>query len=158
MEKKGLPMQIMIEKSQRRLRVTDGEKELFSCPAALGRVPEGPKQAQGDGRTPEGSYFICLIKENGKYGKSLGISYPGPQDAAIALEEGRIDRMTYDNILLAHAQRRRPPWGSPLGGEIYIHEGGTHSDWTQGCIALETADMEYVFSICGDVDEVRIAP
>ena len=158
MEKKGISMRIIIEKSLRRLRMTDGEKEVFACPAALGRVPEGAKRAEGDGRTPEGSYFICLVKEAGKYGKSLGISYPGPEDASEALACGRIDEETYKNILAAHRERRRPPWGSPMGGEIYIHEGGAHSDWTQGCIALEKQDMERVFALHENVDEIRIVP
>lgn len=39
---------------------------------ALGCEPEGPKQREGDGRTPEGVYAICLVKERGKYGRSLG--------------------------------------------------------------------------------------
>ena len=45
-----------------------------------------------------------------------------------------------------------------MGGEIYIHEGGAHSDWTQGCIALEKQDMERVFALHENVDEIRIVP
>jgi len=151
-------MQIIIWKKERRLALVDGGQTVLACRAALGRCPEGAKRMEGDGRTPEGSYFICLVKENGKYGRSLGISYPGPQDAQTAFAEGRIDRRTLDAVCAAHDERRRPPWGSPLGGEIYIHEGGSGCDWTQGCIALDEKDMDVLFPFRPQVEEVRILP
>ena len=82
-------MRVIIEKHERRLTVFEGEREVFRCRAALGREPEGPKQREGDGRTPEGVYVICLVKERGKYGRSLGLSYPGIRDAQEALLRGR---------------------------------------------------------------------
>ena len=151
-------MMICIEKSLRRLTVYDGGQEVLRCPVALGAQPVGPKQREGDGRTPEGRYFICLIKEAGKYGRSLGLSYPGTADAQLAFDEGRIDKRTLNNIRLASEERRRPPWGSPMGGEIYIHEGGAQNDWTQGCIALESADMDRLFPLRDQIDEVHILP
>lgn len=151
-------MQLIIRKSARQLALMDGNMQLLACRAALGREPEGPKRMQGDGRTPEGAYFICLVKEQGKYGRSLGLSYPNPQDAQAAFSEGRIDERTLQNVQAAHAERRRPPWGSPLGGEIYIHEGGSSTDWTQGCIALEESDMDRLFPFWPQVDEVLILP
>ena len=149
-------MKVLIEKAKRQLSVWDQAKQVFACRIALGAQPEGAKEREGDGRTPEGSYFICLVKENGKYGRSLGLNYPNPADAQRAFDEGRIDGQTIDNIRLAHQERRRPPWGSPLGGEIYIHEGGTESDWTQGCIALDSADMDVLFPTRDRIDEVFI--
>ena len=80
-------MMIRIEKSLRRLTVYDGGREVLRCPIALGAQPVGPKQREGDGRTPEGRYFICLVKEAGKYGRSLGLSYPGTADAQLAFDE-----------------------------------------------------------------------
>ena len=151
-------MHIIVEKALRKLSVQCGEETVFACRIALGRVPEGAKQAEGDGRTPEGEYCICLIKEAGKYGRSLGLSYPGAADARLAFEEGRIDERTLRAVEDAHSENRRPPWGSPLGGEIYIHEGGTASDWTQGCIALETADMDVLFPLRESIESVVIKP
>ena len=133
-------MKILIEKRQRRLTLLDEENRcLFSCPVALGFSPEGPKKKEGDGKTPEGDYFVCL-KKTGKYGPSLGVSYPNANDAKDA-----------DETLLACIQERalrleRPPWGSPLGGEIYIHAGGTETDWTAGCIALNEKDAEALYA------------
>jgi len=115
---------------------------LFSCKIALGSAPAGPKEKEGDGKTPEGEYYICL-KKIGKYGPSLGISYPNEQDAI---------RMQMDADLIACIRERarnmeRPPWGSPMGGEIYIHGGGTVRDWTAGCIALSDQDAEKLYEL-----------
>ncbi len=151
-------MYVVIEKKNRQLRLMDEKREVFACRIALGREPLGAKRMQGDGRTPEGRYFICLVKENGKYGRSLGLSYPNEQDALLAFSEGQIDEGTLGNIRSAIAEKRRPPWGSPLGGEIYIHEGGSHSDWTAGCIALDEADMTALFPYEPQITEVVILP
>ena len=149
-------MRILVEKSVRRLSMWDENRMIFACRCALGRCPEGTKRMEGDGRTPEGCYRICLVKEAGKFGRSLGLSYPNEADARLGFSEGRIDRRTLDNILLAHAENRRPPWGSPLGGEIYIHEGGCASDWTQGCIALESQDMDVIFPVRDVIEQIEI--
>ena len=151
-------MRIVIQKVQRTLTLAQDGGAVFTCRIALGREPDGAKRMQGDGRTPEGAYFICLVKEEGKYGRSLGLSYPNPQDAQTAFAEGRIDERTLFNVQAAHEERRRPPWGSPLGGEIYIHEGGSEQDWTQGCIALDKQDMDRLFPCWTQVDEVLILP
>ena len=151
-------MQIVIHKAARTLALVREDETLFTCRIALGSRPEGAKRMQGDGKTPEGSYFICLVKEQGKYGRSLGLSYPNPQDAQTAFAEGRIDGRTLQNVQAAHDERRRPPWGSPMGGEIYIHEGGSASDWTAGCIALDTPDMDRLFPHWPGVEEVLILP
>ena len=134
-------MKILIEKEKRKLTLMDDKNEpLFSCKIALGFSPVGPKENEGDGKTPEGEYFICL-KKQGKYGPSLGVSYPNERDAI---------RMNMDAELIACIRERtchmqRPPWGSPLGGEIYIHGGGTQNDWTAGCIALSDQDAEALY-------------
>lgn len=149
---------LLIEKAKRQLTLFSGEQVLLRCRVALGRCPEGRKRQEGDGRTPEGVYTICLVKEQGKYGRSLGLSYPGRQDADLGLREGRIDLATHRVILERLAAGQRPPWGSPLGGEVYIHEGGVASDWTQGCIALESRDMDALFPHWGDIRQVEIVP
>ncbi|NLO84478.1 MAG: L,D-transpeptidase family protein [Clostridiales bacterium] len=149
-------MKLMIIKSRRVLHLLENEKSRFVCPIALGREPLGTKKMEGDGKTPEGIYHICLVKADGKYGRSLGLDYPSAQDAMSAFNEGRIDEQTLEAINLAHAQSRRPPWGTPLGGEIYIHEGGTDSDWTAGCIAVSPSDMDEIYPIWERITQVVI--
>ena len=134
-------MRVLIEKAARRLRLmNDYDEILVSYPIALGCCPVGPKEREGDGKTPEGRYFVCL-KKIGKYGPSLGISYPNLQDARERAGRGE-----------------RPPWGSFLGGEIYIHGGGADTDWTAGCVALSDADAQTLYDTVPLGTAVDIVP
>ena len=151
-------MQVTVVKARRMLWLKEGSDILLCAPVALGRNPQGPKQREGDGRTPEGRYRICLAKENGKYGRSLGLNYPNAADARAAYGEGRIDRATLLSVEAAEREGRRPPWGSPLGGEIYLHEGATDRDWTQGCIALAPEAMAVLYAHRDAIDCVEIVP
>ena len=146
---------ILVHKKLRRLQALDENgHEAFRFPIALGRCPEGNKERQGDGKTPEGRYRVCLKNPQGKFGPSLGIDYPSPDDA---LRLGAEEKLL-ELIRLAHREGRRPPWGSPLGGEICIHGGGTASDWTAGCVALENRDMEALFPLVALGTPVEILP
>ena len=145
-------MQILIEKAKRTLTVTDARNAvIFQCRIALGSAPRGPKTREGDGKTPEGDYYVCL-KKMGKYGPALGVSYPNARDA----ERGGADAALLSYIRECEKQRKRPPWGSVLGGEIYIHGGGTESDWTAGCIALNDQDAERLYSLVSEGTPIRI--
>ena len=86
-------MEVWIQKARRTLELRQADRVLLRCPVGLGREPAGPKEREGDGRTPEGTYYICLVKEAGKYGKSLGLSYPSPEDAERGLAAGLIDEI-----------------------------------------------------------------
>lgn len=149
---------ILIEKSKRLLTMWQDGKTALRCPAALGGHPTGHKRLEGDGRTPEGVYYICLKRETGKYGCALGISYPSLRDARRAAEDGRLDGALLPLFAEAERERKRPPWGTPLGGEIYIHGGGAQSDWTAGCVALEQKNMAELFALCHEGDTVEIIP
>ena len=149
---------VLVEKARRTLTLFDGDAVLLRCPVALGRCPIGQKSAEGDGKTPEGRYYICLKRETGRFGPALGISYPSAAAARRAAAEGRLDPALLPLFEAAEAQTKRPPWGTPLGGEIYLHGGGAQSDWTAGCIAVSDADMAVLFAACREGDAVEIIP
>lgn len=140
---------IVIRKSERSLFLYDAPEgrghlvRTFSI--ALGSTPVGAKQREGDGATPEGKYYITHKNVTSKYHLSLGLSYPNLADAQRGLEEGIIDKSEYDSIRRSLETFGKPLQKTALGGEIFIHGGGIKSDWTQGCIALDDSDIEYLF-------------
>lgn len=148
---------IIVEKEKRCLSTYDAEgRLLLRCRAALGSAPVGHKLREGDGKTPEGVYFVCLKREKGKYGLSLGLSYPSLTDAKNAVSDGRLDASLLYLFEEAERETKRPPWGTALGGEIYIHAGGSDRDWTAGCIALDEGDMAQLFALVDHGDRVEI--
>jgi murein L,D-transpeptidase YafK len=154
----GDTMRLVIRKKERSLRLMDGDAAVLCARVGLGRCPEGAKARAGDGKTPEGVYAICLVKPDGKYGRSLGLSYPNREDARLALLTNVIDPSAFRAVERAAADNRRPPWGTAMGGEIYIHEGGSGKDWTEGCIALDPADMDALYPHYPEITEVEILP
>ncbi|NIM04658.1 MAG: L,D-transpeptidase family protein [Armatimonadetes bacterium] len=149
---------IVIHKAERALCLYLNGELAAALPIALGPTPEGHKTRQGDGRTPEGRYYICTRNPHSAFHLFLGISYPNTDDAKAALQGNRISEQQYRAILEATAARRQPPWNTPLGGEIGIHGGGTQSDWTLGCIALEDEAIEELWQTLRLGDPVIILP
>ena len=87
-----------------------------------------------------------------------GLAELSPEDAARGFAAGMIDEGALNAVRRAWESRVRPPWGTALGGEIYLHEGGAASDWTRGCIALEKADMALLFEHRQEIAAVHILP
>jgi hypothetical protein len=149
---------IAVYKGARRLKLYDGDALYGDYPIGLGWTPQGHKQREGDGKTPEGSYYVCYRNPNSSYHLSLGVSYPNAADAKQALEDGRIDRATHDRIKSAIDRGQRPPWNTALGGEIMIHGAGAHRDWTAGCIAVENDVMDILYRLCPLGTKIEIYP
>jgi murein L,D-transpeptidase YafK len=149
---------IVVEKGARRLTLySDGERvRVFRT--ALGFEPAGDKVRQGDGRTPEGDFYVCMKNERSKFYLSLGLSYPNAEDAERGLREGLITRAQHKRIVGAVARGAKPPWDTALGGEIFIHGGGTASDWTWGCVALDNEHVKELFDAVPLGTRVRIDP
>lgn len=149
---------IVVKKSERRLTLFDGEKPLRTYRVGLGYTPTGDKTRQGDGRTPEGNFYICVKNAASKFYLSLGLSYPDKEHAMRGLRDGLINRAQHDEIISALARRQRPPWDTRLGGEIFIHGNGSASDWTWGCVALDNQDIKELFEAMPKGAAVVIEP
>jgi murein L,D-transpeptidase YafK len=121
---------IVVSKSNRVLELRAGATTLKRYRMHLGFMPEGHKQTSGDGRTPEGRYYIDRRNPRSDFHLSLGISYPNALDVARARAIGA-----------------RP------GGDIFIHGGPRRGvdrrgkDWTAGCIAVTDPEMEEIWSM-----------
>src|SRR5207237_7047393 len=79
---------ILVEKSARRLTLFFSGRKLKEYRVALGFSPVGPKQREGDGRTPEGNYKIDFHKSDSAFHRALHISYPDAADTRRAAESG----------------------------------------------------------------------
>lgn len=149
---------IIVKKSERILELWDGDTLYGSYPIGLGWSPEGDKQKEGDGRTPEGTYYVCTRNSYSSFYLSLGVSYPNKEDAASALEEGSIDQDTYRQIADAAERYTQPPWNTAMGGEIMIHGMGSGSDWTAGCVAVDNDVMDLLWKHCPMKTPIIIQP
>ncbi|MGN1157847.1 MAG: L,D-transpeptidase family protein [Agathobacter sp.] len=149
---------IIVKKAERLLELWQGETLIRSFSVGLGWAPEGHKQMEGDGKTPEGEYYVCVRNSNSSFYLSLGVSYPNKEDAAKALADGRIDRATYERIASAIENGQRPDWNTALGGAIMIHGCGGSSDWTAGCVAVDNEVMDMLFDYCPLGTKITILP
>lgn len=137
--------QVVVSKSRRQLRLYAGGDLVRTYRVALGTNPVEDKVRQGDRATPEGDFYVCVKNARSNFYLSLGLSYPNAEDAARGLRDKLITRAEYERIMRALRGRRRPPWDTALGGEIFIHGGGTEGDWTWGCVALANTDIKELF-------------
>lgn len=149
---------IVIKKAERTLEVFDGDKFIKAYKMVLGFKPDGDKEVEGDGKTPEGKFYVFTKNTESKFHLSLGVSYPGAEDAKRGLDAKLISQEEYDEIVLALKEKRMPLQKTRLGGEIYIHGGGTKSDWTDGCVALANEEITELFNAIPVGTEVEIKP
>lgn len=131
---------IEVHKEARRMYLLHNTEVLKEYKIGLGGNPVGPKQVEGDGKTPEGYYTIDRRNPNSAYHLSLGISYPNEADVAAAKALGK-----------------------EPGGDIFIHgqarkNRGKGKDWTAGCIAVRDGQMEEIYSMVRTGTPILIVP
>jgi murein L,D-transpeptidase YafK len=156
---KPVVSRIVVSKSTRTLTVysTDG-RVLKQYAVTLGTDSSGPKQREGDRRTPEGEYYVCFKNPQSRFHLSLGLSYPNLADAQHGLVQGVIGAEEYRQIAEAQRYKRIPPWQTALGGEIFIHGGKDVRETTAGCIAVSDGAIEEVFPLVELGTRVIIEP
>jgi murein L,D-transpeptidase YafK len=136
---------VLVEKAARRLTLFRSGTTLKTYHVALGRAPIGPKEQEGDQRTPEGLYRIDFHKEDSDYHRALHVSYPEQRD---------IDRAAAAGV--------------PPGSDIMVHGlpngkgwiGAFHrrTDWTAGCIAVADFEIEEIWRAVADGTPIEIKP
>ena len=149
---------IVIKKKERTLELFDGRRRVKTYKIALGFAPEGDKQREGDGKTPEGDFYIFTKNDRSKFYLSLGISYPNIEDAERGLKAKLITKAEHRKIVQAIKDKKTPLQNTKLGGEIYLHGGGTAEDWTWGCVAVENEEIQELFKAIPVGTEVEILP
>jgi murein L,D-transpeptidase YafK len=136
---------IVIYKSQRRMELLRGTVVVRSYHVALGHHPFGPKVEAGDGRTPEGAYYIDRRNIASDYHLALHISYPQANDIARAAARGAEP----GGAIMIHGQ---PNDLTPAERKLLS------TDWTAGCIALTNPEIDEVWRLVDDGVTVEIEP
>lgn len=131
---------IEVHKGRRRMYLLNGTDVLRAYDIQLGFTAAGPKQFEGDGKTPEGRYMIDRRNPNSAFYLSIGINYPKPTEVAFAAAQGR-----------------------SAGGDIFIHgwgntRRGRSADWTAGCIAVTNREMREIYAMVQNGTIIDIYP
>jgi len=140
----GQADKILIEKKVRRMTLLSKGKVLKTYKIALGGNPDGPKERQGDGKTPEGIYVIDARNRDSGYHLALHISYPNERDRKRARQLG----VSPGGNIMIHGIKNNFSW---------IGDLHSNSDWTKGCIAVTDEEIEEIDKLVpiGTVVEIR---
>lgn len=139
---------IAVHKADRTMVLYDHKgEELSRYKIALGSDPVGPKLQEGDGKTPEGTYFIAGHNPRSKYYKSLRISYPNDMDRAQAKQRG----VKTGGDIMIHGLGK----GVRFGSDTYARRQG---DWTHGCIAVSNNEIDDIWHMVRDGTQIDIQP
>ena len=112
---------------------------------ALGGNPVGPKEQQGDHKTPEGNYIIVSRNPQSLLHKALHVSYPNAEDRAHANSHG----VNPGGAIMIHGIEKQYGW---MGVAHRLH------DWTDGCIAVTNEEIDEIWKLVPDKTPVEIRP
>lgn len=137
---------ILVLKSARKLELLRNGVVLKTYPIALGGNPIGPKEEAGDGKTPEGVYYIDSRQPHSLYHLALHVSYPNAADTARAAAAGR----NPGGDIEIHGL---PNWyGGPLDPVRF------DKDWTHGCVSVGDRAIEQIWAAVDIGTPVEIRP
>lgn len=136
---------VVVIKHDHKLLLMRADMVLKTYSVALGTVPTGAKERQGDHRTPEGLYLLDSRNAKSRFYKAIHISYPSAEDRGRAAKRGL----------------------SP-GGDVFIHGlpngygyiGAAHrlKDWTDGCIAVTNTEIDEIWTMVPNRTPIEIKP
>ena len=136
---------VVVRKSERRMYLMHGATVLRSYRVALGLNPVGPKEQEGDSRTPEGHYMLTRRNPRSEYFLSIQVSYPNDRD----MQRARRNRLSPGGSVMIHGlpnELRREP--------TYYEK----RDWTDGCIAVSDSDMLEIWLMTPPDTPIDILP
>ena len=119
---------LFVEKESRRMGLYQkGELVDGGCwHIALGFTPQGHKQKEGDGKTPEG-WYTTSDKPTSSFEGAIAVHYPNQDDVEAGVFGGTISRRQAEQMHGQIQRGEKPEQASALGGEILIHGGGSGS-------------------------------
>ena len=136
---------VVVYKAARRLELYQQDILLKSYAVSLDWHPDGHKQQQGDGRTPEGAYRLDYRKPDSSFHRALHISYPGPADIAAARSRG----VDPGGAVMIHGMKNGLGWLGRLHLAV---------DWTDGCVAVTDREMDEIWRAVPDGTKIVLKP
>lgn len=137
--------QVVIRKADRKLLLMKNGSVLRTMNVALGLLPNGDKKAEGDFRTPEGSYKLIKRNQASEFFLSIQISYPNDED----IREARALGVDPGGQIMIHGQPNNPKH------DVAYYQ---QTDWTNGCIAVSNADMVDIWLMTSTDTPIEISP
>jgi murein L,D-transpeptidase YafK len=136
---------VVVVKSAHTLTLYSRGKVLKSYKVALGRGPIGPKQYQGDHKTPEGAYILDEKNAKSRFHLALHVSYPNAADRERARKAGRDP----GGAIMIHGLPQGFGWLGSQQSQI---------DWTDGCIAVSNSEIEEIWRVVPVGTPIEIKP
>jgi hypothetical protein len=149
---------VVVHKSTRNVALCNAGKLVQNMRSGLGTAPSGAKLQLGDGKTPEGVFFVPRLIPDSTFYKAFLISYPSLADATRGLSSGLISNGQRQQIQSAHAACVEPPQDTPLGGNIELQGNGGDRDWTAGNVALDDPNVDMLWAHIGVGDSIVVLP
>lgn len=137
---------IVIYKSKRMMQTYHHGKKMKLYMISLGMNPYGPKQCEGDLKTPEGLYNINEREARSSYHKNLGISYPNKLDSIRAAQMGK----SAGSEIKIH--------GFPNRHRMQDERELMNTDWTLGCIAVTDHEIDELYTWVKNYCPILILP
>ena len=136
---------VLVDKSDRKLYLFKAGRVLREFDVSLGQMPNGPKQREGDFRTPEGKYTLDARNANSDFFLSIHVSYPDESDRARARAQG----VDPGGQIMIHGWPNEPK---------YDQRRYQITDWTDGCIAVSNSDMVDIWLMTRESTPIEIRP
>ncbi|KPK03514.1 MAG: hypothetical protein AMJ64_15485 [Betaproteobacteria bacterium SG8_39] len=136
---------VVVDKSERRLSLYRDGEEIRQYKVSLGLDPTGPKEREGDFRTPEGRYLLTRRNPQSDFFLSIQVSYPDAQHIAAARKNG----WAPGGAIMIHGLPNIPK---------YPRERYLATDWTDGCIAVSNEDMLEIWLLTQPDTPIEIRP
>lgn len=136
---------VVVDKTSRKLHLMKSGVAFRTFKIALGIMPVGDKEREGDFKTPEGAYVLDARNPDSEFFLAIHVSYPDQRDRSEARKQG----VDPGGAIMIHGQPN-----DPTRSEAYYRT----QDWTNGCIAVSNSDMIDIWLMTSENTAIEIRP
>jgi murein L,D-transpeptidase YafK len=147
---------IVVQKKYHKLYLMNKGSILRVYDIAMGpNSADGPKEFEGDKKTPEGIYTVELKNPHSNYYMALKTSYPAARDTTFAA----LKKKNAGSFIMIHGFPVKPIDGlTPQIVKDVWHAAIPKIDWTAGCMAVTDREIEEIYSLVKEKTIIEICP